>query len=152
MRTRERAGQDSIANAAPAGHSAPMPIPNRARTMNRKEKLGEKPAMKLQIEYHRMEITNGGRRPIRSDSQPEVVAPRRRMIKVNEKIAVTSIRGTPNSWAIGPMIRRKTVKSKASSVHPSHAAQNAYHWSLVGSFHHGRVAVGLYPDIFEPPG
>src|SRR5215471_15885142 len=35
------------------------------------------------------------------------------------------------------MIKRKTVKSKASRVHPSHAAHHAYHWSLVGSFHHG---------------
>src|SRR5690349_15214315 len=35
------------------------------------------------------------------------------------------------------MIRRNMVKSKASSVHPSHAATQASHWSLVGSFHHG---------------
>jgi hypothetical protein len=30
MRPRERAGQDSIASAAPAGHSAPMPMPSSA--------------------------------------------------------------------------------------------------------------------------
>jgi hypothetical protein len=29
------------------------------------------------------------------------------------------------------------VKSKASNVQPSQAAHQAYHWSLVGSFHHG---------------
>src|SRR5262249_7065095 len=35
------------------------------------------------------------------------------------------------------MISRNTVKSKASRVHPSQAAHQAYHWSLLGSFHHG---------------
>jgi hypothetical protein len=35
------------------------------------------------------------------------------------------------------MIRRNMVKSNASSVHPSHAATQASHCSLVGSFHHG---------------
>ena len=69
-----------------------------------------------------MEIISGARRPSRSASQPDAVAPPRRMISVTEKIAVTSISGTPNSWDIGTMMRRKTVKSKASSVHPSHAA------------------------------
>ena len=57
------------------------------------------------------------------DLQPEAVAPPRRMISVTEKMAVTSISGTPNSCAIGAMMRRKTVKSKASSVHPIQAAQ-----------------------------
>src|SRR5438034_11622427 len=37
------------------------------------------------------------------------------------------------------MISRKTVKSKASRVHPSQAAHQAYHWSLVGSFHQGML-------------
>src|SRR5262245_58920649 len=49
----------------------------------------------------------------------------------------TPVSGTPNSCNIFRMISRKTVKSKASSVQPSHAAHQAYHWSLVGSFHHG---------------
>src|SRR6185437_1297591 len=35
------------------------------------------------------------------------------------------------------MIRRNMVKSNASRVHPSHAATQASHCSLVGSFHHG---------------
>jgi hypothetical protein len=48
------------------------------------------------------------------------------------------------------MISRKTVKSNASSVHPSHAAMNAYHWSLVGSFHHGTD--GLLPAAAEIDG
>src|SRR5215472_16199285 len=39
------------------------------------------------------------------------------------------------------MISRKIVKSKASSVHPSQAATQAYHWSLVGSFHQGMLFV-----------
>ena len=100
-----------------------MPMPNIARITNRKVKLGEKPARKLQMEYQRMEIIRGARRPIRSASQPDAVAPPRRITSVTEKIAVTSISGTPNSCAIGAMIRRKTVKSKASSVHPIQAAQ-----------------------------
>ena len=35
------------------------------------------------------------------------------------------------------MINRKIVKSKASNVQPSQAADQASHCSLVGSFHHG---------------
>ena len=41
MKPRERTGQDSIASDAPAGHSAPMPMPRRARKKNRKAKFGE---------------------------------------------------------------------------------------------------------------
>ena len=78
MKPRERAGQDSMASAAPAGHSAPMPMPSSARKNSRKAKVGEKPAMKLQIEYHRMEIISGALRPMRSPSQPAAVAPTRR--------------------------------------------------------------------------
>ena len=48
MKPRERIGQVSIASDAPTGHSAPMPMPSNARKKNRKAKLGEKPAMKLQ--------------------------------------------------------------------------------------------------------
>ena len=70
-----------------------------------------------------MEIISGARRPMRSANQPDAVAPPRRMISVTEKTAVTSISGTPNSFAIGAMISRKTVKSNASSVQPIHAAQ-----------------------------
>ena len=71
MKPRERVGQDSIASAAPAGHSAPMPMPSSARNRNSNAKVGEKPAMKLQIEYHRIEIISGVLRPMRSASQPE---------------------------------------------------------------------------------
>src|SRR6267154_1984812 len=63
IKPRDRAGQDSIASAAPAGHSAPIPMPSSARTTNRNVKLGEKPARRLQIAYHRMEIISGARRP-----------------------------------------------------------------------------------------
>ena len=79
MKPRERAGQDSMASAAPAGHSAPMPMPSKVRKISRKVKLGEKPAMKLQIEYHRMEIISGVLRPIRSPIQPATVAPSSRI-------------------------------------------------------------------------
>src|SRR5215472_3994118 len=97
MRPRERIGQDSIASEAPAGHSAPMPIPSAARNTNRKMKLGEKPAMKLQIEYHRMEIISGSFRPTRSESQPDAVAPMSRNHSVMAKTAVTAVSGTLNS-------------------------------------------------------
>ena len=122
MKPRERAGQDSMASAAPAGHSAPMPMPSSARKISRKVKVGEKPAMKLQIEYHRMEIISGVLRPIRSPIQPAAVAPTRRSHSVRVKTIATAVSGTPNSWEIGSMISRKMVKSNASSVQPSQAA------------------------------
>ena len=137
MNPRERIGQLSIANAAPAGHSAPMPIPSSVRNTRRNMKVGEKPAIKLQIEYQNIEIISGVLRPIRSASQPEPTAPTSRIHKVSVKTIATSVVGTPNSSAIGLMINRKTVKSNASSVHPSHAAHQAYHWSLVGSLYQG---------------
>ena len=104
-----------------------MPMPSSARKKNRKAKVGEKPAMKLQIEYHRIEIISGIFRPTRSASQPDAVAPTSRSHRVMAKTAVTSVSGTLNSLAIGTMISRKTVKSKASSVQPSQAAHHASH-------------------------
>src|SRR6266436_1241061 len=139
MNPRERIGQLSIARAAPAGHSAPMKIPSAVRKTIRNVKLGEKPAMKLHAEYPRIEIISGSLRPTRSASQPEPTAPNRRATKVRDSTATTSLSGTPNSCEIGTMISRKTVKSKASRVHPSQAAHQAYHWSLVGSFHQGML-------------
>src|SRR5262249_46913477 len=133
---RERIGHCSIASAAPAGHSAPMPMPSRVRNTNRNTKVGEKPAMKLQTEYQKIEIISGSLRPTRSASQPEATAPTSRIHKVSVKTIATSVVGTWNSSAMGLMISRNTVKSKASSVQPSHAAHHAYHWSLVGSRHH----------------
>src|SRR5262249_55695238 len=127
MKPRERAGQVSMASAAPAGHSAPMPMPSSVRKISRNRKVGEKPAMKLQIEYHRIEIINGVLRPIRSASQPDATAPTSRIHKVRVKTMVTSVSGTLNSLAMGTMIKRKIVKSNASSVHPSQAAHQAYH-------------------------
>src|SRR5580704_9417739 len=124
MKPRERTGQDSIASDAPAGHSAPMPMPSIARKKNRNAKLGENPAMKLQIENHRIEIISGSFRPTRSASQPEAVAPSRRSHNVTVNTAVTA---TPNSCEIGTMISRKTVKSNASSVQPNQAAHQAIH-------------------------
>src|SRR5437868_2942756 len=116
-----------MARAAPAGHSAPMPIPSSARKRKRNQKLGANPAMKLQIEYQKIEIISGVLRPMRSASQPEATAPTSRIHKVSVKTIATSVVGTPNSSAIGLMIKRKTVKSKASSVQPSQAAHHAYH-------------------------
>src|SRR5205823_8547716 len=136
IKPRVRIGHCSIASAAPAGHSAPMPMPRRVRKISRKRKVGEKPAMKLQIEYQKIEIISGVLRPMRSASQPDATAPTSRIHKVSVKTIATSVVGTPNSSAIGLMIKRKTVKSKASSVQPSQAADHAYHWSFVGSRHH----------------
>ncbi len=85
--------------------------------------MGEKPAMKLQTEYQRMEIISGALRPIRSAIQPAAVAPPRRIHSVTVNTAVTAVSGTPNSWEIGSMISRKIVKSNASSVQPSQAAK-----------------------------
>src|ERR1700751_468754 len=137
MNPRERAGQDSIASAAPPGHSAPMPMPSSARNRNRNPNVGEKPEMKLQIEYHRIEIISGVLRPIRSASHPEPTAPTRRSHKVTLSRNATSVSGTPKSFEIGTMISRNIVKSNASNVQPSQEATQAYHWSLVGSFHQG---------------
>src|SRR5215831_19423492 len=136
MNPRERIGHCSIAKAAPAGHSAPMPMPSRVRNTSKNMKVGENPAMKLHTEYQKIEIISGVLRPMRSASQPEATAPTSRIHKVSVKTMATSVVGTWNSSAIGLMINRNTVKSKASSVQPSHAAHHAYHWSLVGSFHH----------------
>src|SRR5258708_11281776 len=126
MKPRERVGQDSMARAAPAGHSAPMPMPSSARKKNRKAKVGEKPAMKLQTEYHRMEIISGALRPMRSAIQPAAVAPTRRSQRVMVKTAATAVSGTPNSWEIGSLLRRKIVKSHASSFQTSQPATQAY--------------------------
>src|SRR5438309_996322 len=127
MKPRERIGHCSIASAAPAGHSAPMPMPSKVRNTSRNMKVGENPAMKLQIEYQKIEIISGSLRPTRSASQPDATAPTRRIHKVSVNTIATSVVGTLNSSAIGLMIRRKTVKSNASSVHPSQAAHHAYH-------------------------
>src|SRR5438046_5533609 len=151
MKPRERIGQLSIANAAPAGHSAPMPIPSKVRNTSKNTKVGENPAMKLQIEYQNIEIISGSLRPTRSASQPEATAPTSRIHKVSVKTIATSVVGTWNSSAIGLMISRKTVKSNASRVQPSQAAHQAYHWSLVGSFHHGMFPTVSTAAISAPP-
>ena len=83
--------------------------------------------MKLQIEYHRIEIISGIFRPTRSASQPDAIAPTRRSHRVMAKTAVTAVSGTSNSWEIGTMISRKTVKSNESRVQPSQAAHQASH-------------------------
>src|SRR6202049_4481209 len=97
MKPREREGQDFIARAAPAGHSAPIPIPSSARKKNRNAKVGEKPAMKLQSEYQRMDIISGAFRPIRSAIQPAAVAPTRRSHNVMVNTTATAVKGTSNS-------------------------------------------------------
>src|SRR5713226_1004881 len=151
IKPRERIGQLSIANAAPAGHSAPIKMPSPARKMNRNRKVGEKPAIKLQAEYPRIEIISGSLRPTRSASQPEATAPSKRIHKVIVSTNATAVSGTPNSCEIGSMISRNTVKSKASKVQPSHAAHQAYHWSLVGSFHQGMAFRVSAVAIASPP-
>src|SRR5580704_14070026 len=136
IRPRERAGHDSIARLAPAGHSAPIPMPSAARTTNRNVKLGENPATKLHTENHSTESISGVFRPTLSASQPEPMAPTRRSQSVSVSTEATAVTETPNSLAIGTITNKKIVKSNASSIHPKHAANQANHWSLVGSFHH----------------
>jgi hypothetical protein len=99
--------------------------------------------MKLQIEYHRMEIISGARRPIRSAIHPAATAPSKRIHKVSDPTKTTRVRSALNSLAIGTSRNRKTVKSNASSVQPSQAAMKAYHWSLLGSRHYGVVVDDL---------
>src|ERR1700756_3880287 len=151
MKPRERCGQVSIASAAPAGHSAPMPMPSNVRKISRNTKVGENPAMKLHTEYQKIEIISGVLRQIRAASQPEPTPPTNRIHNVSVKTMATSVVGTWNSSAIGLMISRNTVKSKASSVQPSHAAHQAYHWSLVGSLHHGTAFMILTAAILPSP-
>src|SRR5215510_2712437 len=79
MNPRDLAGHVSIASAAPAGHSAPMPMPSNVRNRSRNQNVGAKPAMKLHREYHPIEIISGVLRPIRSASHPEATAPTRRI-------------------------------------------------------------------------
>ena len=74
-----------------------------------------------------IEIISKGLRPTRSASHPLAVAPTNRPHKVRVNTAVTSTNGTLKVLAIGAMTSRKIVKSKASSVQPSHAATHAYH-------------------------
>ena len=99
-----------------------MPMPSSVRNSSRNQKVGENPAIKLHTENQAIEIISGVLRPIRSAIQPAAVAPTRRIHKVRVKTIATSVSGTLNSLAIGTMMSRKTVKSKASSVQPSHAA------------------------------
>lgn len=127
MKPRERWGQVSIASAAPAGHSAPIPIPNALRNSSNNQKLGARPASRLQAENQAIEIINGFVRPIRSASQPDAVAPTSLIHKVNVKTTATSVRGTPKCFEIGTIRSKKIVKSKESSVQPSHAAIQASH-------------------------
>ena len=97
MKPRERCGQVSIASAAPAGHSAPMPMPRRVRNISSNQKLGARPANRLQTENQAIEIISGFLRPIRSASQPEAVAPISRIHNVRVKTMATSVSGTPKS-------------------------------------------------------
>ena len=109
MKARERGGHDSIAKLDPAGHSAPMPIPRTARTTRRNVKFGEKPAMKLQTENHRMESIRGPFRPMRSASQPDAIVPAKRNQIVSVSIAATAVTETSNSSATATMMNRKIV-------------------------------------------
>src|SRR5579863_3410902 len=84
------------------------------------------------------------RRPMRSASQPEVMAPTRRSHNVTDSTKATSVRGTPNSFEIGTMISRNMVKSNASRVQPIQPATQASHWSLVGSRYQG---IGAEPAV-----
>ena len=68
----------------------------------------------------------------------------RRQLHTSAEMSRLCRRLRQGPWGRPLMFKRKTVKSKASTVHPSHAAHHAYHWSLVGSFP-PRDAVWGYP-------
>src|SRR3954470_17563608 len=122
MKPRERAGHDSMARVTPEGHSAPMPKPSRMRNTTRNVMVGEKPAMKLQVEYQRIAIINGRVRPTRSPSQPAVVAPNRRMPRVRGAMKASAAGEMANSDATDLRMKKKIAKSNAPSVQPSRAA------------------------------
>src|SRR5215471_9699053 len=126
MKPRERVGHVSIDKAAPTGHSAHIRMPKSARNTNSTQNVGARPAMKLHTEYQPIEIISSGLRPTRSASHPLPVAPTKRPHNVTVNTAVTSTSGTLKVLAIGAMISRKIVKSKASSVQPSYAATMAH--------------------------
>ena len=104
-----------------------MPIPKALRNSSSSQKLGVRPAKRLQAENQAIEIINGFLRPIRSASHPDAVAPTSLIHNVSVKTTATSVSGTPKSLEIGTISNRKIVKSKASSVQPSHAAIQASH-------------------------
>src|ERR1700731_4691228 len=107
MKPRERCGHVSIASAAPAGHSAPMPMPKAVRNSNSNQKLGARPANRLQTENQAIEIINGFLRQSRWEGQRGAVAPPSRIHKVRVKTTATSVSGTPKSWEIGTINSRK---------------------------------------------
>src|SRR5215471_3115706 len=82
-----------------------MPMPSRVRNRSRNQKVGENPAMKLQIENHAIEIISGFLRPIRSAIQPAAVAPTRRIHKVKVKTIATSV----GSFHQGTLLRVSTA-------------------------------------------
>jgi len=83
--------------------------------------------MKLQAENHRIDSISGSLRPARSASQPEPTAPGKRNHSVRVRTEATAVTETLNSFAMGTMIKRKMVKSKASSIQPNTPANQANH-------------------------
>jgi hypothetical protein len=98
-------------------------MPSNVRKINRNTKVGENPAMKLQTEIPENRDHQWGFAPdpIGEQTRPDG-PPTNRIHKVSVKTMATSVVGTWNSSAIGLIISRNTVKSKASSVQPSHGA------------------------------
>jgi hypothetical protein len=127
-----------------------MPMPSNVRKINRNTKVGENPAMKLQTEIPENRDHQWGFAPDPIGEQTRTDGPHQPHPQSQRKDA-TSVVGTWNSSAIGLIISRNTVKSKASSVQPSHAAHQAYHWSLVGSRHQGMFLTVSTAVILPPP-
>ena len=108
MERRERWGQVSIASAAPAGDSAPIPIPNALRNSSNNQKLGARPASNCRPKTRQSKIINGLRRPIRSASQPDAVGPTSLIHKVNVKTTATSVTSTPECSESAPSEAKKS--------------------------------------------
>ena len=89
--------------------------------------------LELAIDVERSYGWKAGIRSAPSASQPDLTAPSGLSPRVTDSTNATSVNGTWNSCEIGTMMRRNMVKSKESSVQPSHAAHQTSHWSLVGS-------------------
>ena len=76
----------------------------------------------------------------------DLVVPTTRMLAIGRLTEAGTCRNVaPEAGflAIGTMINRNTVKSNEFSVQPSHAAIQACHWSLVGSFHQGTFVIAV---------
>ena len=92
--------------------------------------------MKLQAEYHKIEIISGARRPRRSAIQPAETAPMNAISIVSVPTSTTRVRSAWNSLAIG------TIKTKKHGE-----VEGVQRPAKPG----GEIGVPLIPGGFSPP-